>query len=84
MSVAAAGTQQELICLHDHRDRRKALPAVLAAGRVRPDLPEPVRSDHIKGELVENGLLGGLGVLADQVNLAMRTATMVKAHDATV
>jgi hypothetical protein len=41
-------------------------------------------SDQVDGELVENMLLGGLGVLADHVDLAVRATTMVKAHDATV
>ena len=42
------------------------------------------RSDQIEGELVENRLLRGLRVLADQVDLAVRATPVVKAHDATV
>jgi hypothetical protein len=84
MSVAAAETQQALICLRDPRDPRMAGPTVFDAGQVLADRQEPVRSDHIESKLVENRLLDGLGVFADQVNLAVRTATMVKAHDATV
>lgn len=48
------------------------------------ELPDPPRSDHIEGKLVENRRLGGLGILADQIDLAVRTATMIKTHDVTV
>jgi len=45
---------------------------------------EPLRSDHIEGELVQDMLFGRLGVLANQVNLAVCATTVVKTHDATV
>jgi hypothetical protein len=41
-------------------------------------------SEHVGGELVENMLFGGFGVLANHVDLAVRATTMVTAHDATV
>jgi hypothetical protein len=50
----------------------------------RPYQQDLSRSDHIEGELVENRLLNRLGVLANQVNLAVRTAAVVKTHDVTV
>ena len=46
--------------------------------------PPPRCSDQVERELVQNMLLGGLGVLADHIYLAVRAATMVNAHDATV
>lgn len=45
---------------------------------------KPFDSDDIEGEVVQNRLLGRLGILADQVDLTVRATTMVKAHDATV
>jgi len=60
------------------------IPAV--AGRPHPALGDcgQRRSDNIEGELVEHRLLGGLGVLADEIDLAVRATAMVKAHDVTV
>ena len=67
-----------------------ALPAVPDGAQVVPERPQrrPLLltngSDDIESELVEHRFLGRLGLLADQVNLAVRTATMVKADDVTV
>ena len=76
MSVAAAATQPVRTFLHDPRRRRMVPPSVDDCGQRR--------SDNIEGELVEHRLLGRLGVLADEIDLAVRATTMVKAHDVTV
>lgn len=89
--------REKLISPQDPRCRPMALPpaaddahSLTASARsdeaaLRPRSAQSTpRSDDVEGELVENGLLGGLGVLADQVNLAVRTAAMVKTHDVTV
>ena len=61
------------------RSGRSSRPgAVAATGR------EQVWSDDIERIVVENRLFDGFGILADQVDLTVRAATVVKAHDATV
>lgn len=89
MCVAATGTHRTLTSRPGRRLRQVAPPRVLQASQGLAEPPVQVRSgqvrsDQVEGELVENMLLGGLGVLANQVNLAVRTTTMVKAHDVSV
>jgi hypothetical protein len=94
MCVAATGTHRTLTSRPGRRLPQVAPPRVFQASQGPAEPPEQVRSqqvrseqvrsDQVEGELVENMLLGGLGVLANQVNLAVRTTTMVKAHDVSV
>jgi hypothetical protein len=91
MSAAAGATRRGLICLPDPDGRAMALPAEPDGAQIVPERPKWRRpllltngSDHIESELVEHMSLDRLGLLADQVNLAVRTATMVKTDDVTV
>jgi hypothetical protein len=91
MSVAAGATRRALICQHDPDSPPMALPAVPDDAQILPKRPERLRrwlltnlSDHVESELVEHRFLGGLGLLADQVNLTVCAATMVNADDVTV